>query len=73
MESSLLQMDLLNGHEPSDVGQASQPAGSRGILASCSERQDAARTGRQDVCPTGSWEASTILRSRIVAKSPLAR
>src|SRR2546430_7830580 len=40
----------------SHVGRASQPAGSRGILASCFERQDAARTGRQDVCPTSLWE-----------------
>src|SRR4029434_10411370 len=40
------------------VGQASQPASSRGILAPWFWRQDAAQTGSQDVCPTGSWKAS---------------
>src|SRR6266850_7334964 len=54
----------------SDVGQASQPAGSRGIFASYFERQDAARTGRQDVCPTGSWKGRRRTAAELLVVNP---
>ena len=60
MESAQVHRACIGAMNRSHVGQASQPAGSRGILASSSMRQDAARTGRQDVRPTASWRGKRL-------------
>jgi len=57
-EGHVAGLDLLAGPEPKPCG-AGFPTGSRSILAPWFERQDAARTGRQDICPTGSWRGKT--------------